>query len=859
MNETTHSPPDPRGLSHAQAAERLRVEGPNELPRSDKRTLPRIALEVAREPMMLLLLGGGAIYLALGDLAEALILLVFASLSVVITIVQESRTERVLEALRDLASPRALVIREGERLRIPGREVVRGDLLLLNEGDRAPADARVLRAQDLLADESLLTGESAPVRKRAQDDPLAEPAGRPGGDDQPTLYSGSLIVRGQALAQAQATGARSEIGKIGQSLGALESEPPRLTAQTRRLVRVFAILGAGVSLFAVLLYGFTRGDWLQAALAGVALGMAMLPEEFPLVLTVFMAMGAWRISQARVLTRRAAAIETLGAATILCTDKTGTLTENRMRVAQMRSAAGAAFDPAQSHGVAAFDDLVLAARLASAADPVDPMERAFHALSADNPATAARADALRLVASLGLRPDLLAMSNVYAQDEAGGALFVACKGAPEAVADLCRLDASARTAMQAGVDAMAREGLRVLGVASARLPAGDPPTRQQDVAFVYLGLAGLADPLRANAAQAVAECRAAGVAVVMITGDHPATAQAIARQAGLAAGEVVTGEALEAMDGTTLARRAREGLVFARILPEQKLRIVEALKAQGEVVAMTGDGVNDAPSLKAAHIGVAMGGRGSDVAREASSIVLLDDDFSSIVKAIRLGRRIYDNLRKAMGYILAVHVPIAGLALLPLALGLPIVLGPVHIAFLEMVIDPVCSLVFEAESEEDDVMARPPRDPQEPLFSWSLVGWGAAQGLVAFAIVSAIYLAALARDLPADETRALTFFSLVTCIVALIFANRSYSASLWRALRNPSPALALVVVVVPSALALVLVWPQARALFGFGAVHGHDMAIALGAGVVLMAVLEVAKALGAQTIRPHARRAPGAA
>jgi Ca2+-transporting ATPase len=852
MNAPTQAGPKTAGLTQAEAAERLQLEGPNELPHAGRRTLLRIALEVAREPMMLLLIGGGALYLALGDLAEAVILLIFASLSVVITIVQESRTERVLEALRELSSPRALVVRGGERIRIPGREVVRGDVLILSEGDRAPADATILQAQDLLADESLLTGESAPVRKRAQDDPQAAPAGRPGGDDQPTLYSGSLIVRGSALAQAQATGPRSEIGKIGRSLSALESEPPRLAAQTRRLVRIFAVLGGAVSLLVVALYGLTRGDWLQAALAGVALGMAMLPEEFPVVLTVFMAMGAWRISQARVLTRRAAAIETLGAATVLCTDKTGTLTENRMRVAQMRSAAGATFDPADAQGGADFDALVRAARLASAANPVDPMERAFHALAERDGALSAQIAEMRLAASYGLRPDLLAMSNAYAQPHEDG-LLVCCKGAPEPIAKLCRLDDAACAALQAQVDEMAREGLRVLGVAQARFNGAQAPEDQQAFDFAFLGLAGLADPLRANAAQAVAECRAAGVAVVMITGDHPTTALAIARQAGIPAREAVTGDALDALDSQTLARRAREGLVFARILPEQKLRIVEALKAQGEVVAMTGDGVNDAPSLKAAHIGVAMGGRGADVAREAAAIVLLDDDFSSIVKAIRLGRRIYDNLRKAMGYILAVHVPIAGLAILPLALGQPIVLGPVHIAFLEMVIDPVCSLVFEAEREEDDVMARPPRDPQEPLFSWSLIVWGLAQGLLAYAVVGAVYLGALARDMPADEARAVTFFTLVTCIVALMFANRSFSSSLWRAVRRPSRALVAVLIAVPSALAIILAWPQARALFALGAIHAHDVAIALGGGALLLAVLEILKATLGRALQPHAR------
>ena len=838
----------PRGLNDREAKARLEAEGPNELPRSGQRTLPRIAIEVVREPMLLLLLGGGAIYLALGDLGEALILLTFACLSVVITIVQESRTERVLEALRDLTSPRATVLREGRRLRIPGREVVRGDVLALSEGDRTPADAHILHARDLLADESLLTGESAPVRKLARTDPLARPAARPGGDDLPMVFSGSLIVRGEALAETFATGPRSEIGKIGQSLNSLEIEPPRLQAQTRRLVRLFAIIGGCVSLLAVLLYGLNRGDWLQAALGGIALGMAMLPEEFPVVLTVFMAMGAWRISQARVLTRRAAAIETLGAATVLCTDKTGTLTENQMSVAQIRLTGGDLLRAPSDSAPEIFYDLIETARLASAQNPVDPMERAFHALTQRTQDLDARTQHLRLVRSYGLRPDLLAMSQAW-QSLHNSDLIIACKGAPEAVAALCRMNEAQAAAMRTAIDSMAADGLRVLGIARASFAGEDMPERQHDFAFEFLGLAGLEDPLRAHAREAVRECRNAGVSVIMITGDHPGTAQAIARQAGIESNEVITGEQLDAMSVDELATRAGAGIVFARILPEQKLRIVEALKARGEVVAMTGDGVNDAPSLKAAHIGIAMGGRGTDVAREAAGMVLLDDDFSSIVKAIRLGRRIYDNLRKAMGFIFAVHVPIAGLALLPLAFGLPTLLAPVHIAFLEMVIDPACSLVFEAQGEESDVMARPPRDPEEPLFSWGLIAWGLVQGAIAFALVAGVYLYAVQSAMPVDEVRTLGFFSLVTAIVVLIFANRSFSASLASAFRQPGPALTIVLAGVPLMLALLLAWPAARALFRLGSMHLHDLAIMLAIGALLLLVLEAIKWSAARTTK----------
>jgi len=835
------------GLSEVEAQNRLQSEGYNELPRQDRRTPLRIVLEVFREPMFALLLGGGFIYLLLGDLKEALILLGFAIMSVAITVIQETRTERVLEALRDLTSPRALVIRDGVRRRIAGREVARGDLVVLAEGDRVPADAVLVQAHDVQADESLLTGESVPVRKIAAVSIPASSA-RPGGDDLPFVYSGALVVRGSGLAHVIGTGPRSEIGKIGQSLHALETEPPRLQLQTARLVRLSAFGGAAVSVGAVVLYGTLRGGWLDAVLTGITIGMSMLPEEFPVVLTVFMAMGAWRISKARVLTRRAASIETLGSATVLCTDKTGTLTENRMSIVELRLPDDDVFRPREATNAAVpdnFRELAAYGLLASTPEPFDPMEKAFHEFARDELEVA---DGLpgsdwKLAHSYGLRPELLAMSQLWQKDEGRSDFVVAAKGAPEIIADLCHLGPAELQAVRRSVDSMATEGLRVLGVAKAMHEGAQWPESQRDFPFVFLGLVGLADPLRSSVPAAVRECGSAGIRVVMITGDYPATARAIAQRAGLDASAALTGDEIEHLDDSELARSARTVGIFARIMPEQKLRIVQALKADGEIVAMTGDGVNDAPSLKAAHIGVAMGGRGTDVAREASSIVLLDDDFGSIVTAIRLGRRIYDNVRKAMGFIFAVHVPIAGLALLPLLFGLPIIFGPIHIAFLEMVIDPVCSLVFEAETDEEDVMRRKPRIPDAPLFSWPLIGWSVFQGGLTFGLVGAIFLIALYRGMPEDEARALTFFSLVLSIVSLILVNRSYSTSLVAAFRRPNPALAWILLTVTVILGLSLLWPTASALFRFGPLHADDLAVTIAAGIVVLIVLETLKHL----------------
>ncbi len=824
------------GLTEGEARARLQAEGFNDLPSTERRTLLHIVGDVLREPMFALLLGAGAVYLILGDLGEASILMAFATFSVLIAVVQETRSERVLDALRDIASPRALVIRDGQRRRIPGREVARGDTIVLLEGDRVPADGVLMAATDLQIDESLLTGESIAVRKTHSAHDVAMT--RPGGEGTPFVYSGTLIVHGEGMAVVQATGLRSELGKIGQSLRHIASEPPRLQVETRHLVGVFAALGIAASLLVIAVHGLMHGNWLQAVLGGIALGMSMLPEEFPLVLTAFMVMGAWRLSRARVLTRRAAAIEMLGAATVLCTDKTGTLTENRMTVAELRTPELQWRRDTELPLPAPLVGVIEAAMLASAPQPSDPMEKAIVELAGKG--ADAGADR-RLVRRYGLSPKLLAMSNVW---QLGGteSCSILAKGAPEAIALLCRLDGSDMNWLRRTVDDMAGRGERVLGVARAHSAIGDLPDSQAGFTFEFVGLVGFADPLRGNVPNAVGECRSAGVRVIMITGDYPATARAIARQAGLDGDAVIDGVELATLEQSALKNRLRSTTIFARIMPEQKLRIVEALKANGEIVAMTGDGVNDAPALKAAHIGIAMGGRGTDVAREASSLVLLDDDFGSIVRTIRLGRRIYDNLRKASSYIVAVHVPIAGLALLPLFFGLPFMLTPVHIAFLEMVIDPACSIVFEAERDERDLMRRPPRHASSRLLSSAMTGWGLLQGMLALIALVLVFLAA-GRDMPEDELRALMFTSLVLINASLILVNRSFSSSLVGAIRRPNLFLWLLLTPVAVLLAVALIWPPAMQLFRFGPFHVHDLAVSMAAAFAVLVIAEAIKPL----------------
>lgn len=841
------------GLTDAEAVRRLASEGPNELASGTSRGFLIIALEVLREPMFLLLIAASSLYFAMGTLGDAVMLLASVLLVMVITIVQERRTEHALQALRDLSSPRALVVRSGRRLRIAGREVVRGDVLLIAEGDRIPADAILRRSLNMFVDESLLTGESVPVRKAASID--IQQLQPPGGDDLPSLFSGTLITSGQGMAEVVATGAHTELGRIGKALQTIEPEETSLQRETGRIVRVVATIALTACALVVLLYGLSRGGtwlvWREGLLAGIAMAMALLPEEFPVVLTIFLALGAWRISRSHVLTRRMPAIEMLGAATVLCVDKTGTLTQNQMTVKSLATEAGISTFRSGGEAISpSLQRLLEIAVLASKPEAFDPMDRALHAardLLGGQEKQSIRTGSL--IREYPLKPDLLAVTHVWRQ--AGqSSLLAASKGAPEAIAELCHLSPTRRASVAEQSKGLAAQGQRVLGVAYASIEEASLPDEHHDIALEFAGLVGFEDPLRDNVPAAVAECRTAGIRVVMITGDYPDTARSIARQAGLADPDIViTGQQLHHLSDDELASRVRSAQVFARVVPEQKLRIVTALKRNGEVVAMTGDGVNDAPALKAAHIGIAMGGRGTDVAREAASLVLLDDEFSSIVEAVKLGRRIYDNIRKAIIFIVAVHVPIAGLSIAPVLVpAWPLLLLPVHIALLELIIDPSCSLVYEAEPPEMNVMRRPPRSRTERLFSRRSVGIAALQGFSVLAVCLTIVVLALPGHGP-NAARALSFASLVVAFVAIILLNRSWTQPLVNSLRVRNPAVWGVIGGVGAFLAAILTVPALQRLFSFAPLHAADLTLSLAAGAGCLLWLEILKVSWSRTAR----------
>ena len=838
------------GLTAQEAARRLAADGPNELATQMRRNLLQEAWDVVRQPMLLLLLGAGLVSFLVAEPLDGIMLMGFVVVVITISIYQEHRTERALAALRDLSSPRALVVRDGTQVRIAGRDVVRGDVVLLAEGDRVPADAVLLECANFSVDESALTGESVPVRKASIEPPAMSAAmGRPGGDATPWVFSGTLVVKGHGIAVVRETGAGTELGKIGTALRTIEPERTALQREIDRLVGILAVFGLAVAVVVVIVYGLTRGNWLTGVLAGIATAMALLPEEFPVVLTVFLALGAWRMSRKQVLTRRPPVIETLGSATVLCVDKTGTLTLNRMTVRQL-IVDGHAHTLGEDPLPEAFHTIAEFAVLASPVDPFDPMDKAFRELGEKYLSGTEHVHAAwELVREYPLSERLLALSHVWRSPD-GGKFVIAAKGAPEAIADLCHFTADQLAALTADVERATASGQRVLAVACARFDDDTAlPAEQHDFDFEFLGLAGLHDPVRPGVAAAVAECRRAGVRTIMITGDYPGTALAIARDIGLdhAAG-CITGRDLEAMSHDELARRIRSVSVFARMVPEQKLQLVRALQANGEVVGMTGDGVNDAPALRAANIGIAMGAHGTDVARESAGLVITDDDFTSIVGGVRQGRGIFDNLRKAMSYVIAVHLPIVGMSLIPVFVaGWPLVLLPVQIAFLELIIDPACSVVFEAEETDPKIMESSPRGVNERMFGARVLTIAALQGLSVLAATLGVFLWAALNDRPDNVVRSVTFVALVVGNLALILVNRSWRLPIWRTFRERrNRALKWILAATASLLIMVLVVPGLRRAFNFGPITLRDWIIAVAAGFIGVAWFEIYKTAAAR-------------
>ena len=819
------------GLTKKQAEDRLRKDGYNELPSQKDKNAISILISVLSEPMLAILLVAGVVYLLLGEIQDAALLSSFIVFVIGITFYQERKTEKALQALKNLTSPRALVIRDREEMHIPGREVVVEDTLIVREGDRIPADAHIVKEEHIQLDESILTGESLAVKKTVWKEDrkdMSEEEKRTS-----IVYSGTLVVSGFAVVHVFAIGVSTQMGIIGKSLATITDEKTLLHKETNVVVRYAAIIGLLVCVFVVILWSVMHGNWMEGILVGLTLSMSMLPEEFPVVLTIFFALGAWRLSKKHVLTRTPAVIETLGAATVLCVDKTGTLTQNKMQLSHIYADGTTTV----LHGREEIKDdvrtVIRNAFLASDKHPFDPLEKEIHHVMdvTDSLWAKKKKDHIR---AIPLTKEILAVTHIWKENEAEE-FTVAVKGAPETIFDLCKMTDDEKKKLHERVGNMAKDGLRVLGVAQTTTKDEKSLLSLKESRLTFSGLIGFVDPIRPTVHDALSSTYNAGIKVIMITGDYPGTATAIAKQIGLHNPEqILTGQEINLLDADALRDRMRSVSICARVVPEQKLAIVNALKANGEIVVMTGDGVNDAPALKSAHIGIAMGERGTDVARESSDLVLTNDDFASIVGAVKTGRKIYENIKKAMTYIVAVHIPIAGMATVPLLLGFPVVLMPAHIAFLELIIDPTCSTVFEAEKADSTIMDNPPRSMYARVFSRRLLTMSVLQGLSVLGVVLVVYFGARYFGRNEDEVRTITFITMVSAYLTLIAVNLSWTKLAVSLIHTATRAFRMVLVGVVVLLICVLGFQPLREIFHFSSLRNIDYAIAIAAGVVCL-------------------------
>jgi len=791
------------GLSSSDAHSRLLEDGENVIPSENQKSLVKQILSIVSEPMLILLISAGVINFFLAEILDAVMLMCTVVIVLGISIFQSRRTENALFALKQLAAPFATVVRDGSEMRIPSSNIVTGDLLLLHEGDRVCADAKIIRNVTLATDESTLTGESIPVEKKVDD----------------LVFSGTLVTRGHGQAIVEATGVHSALGKIGKSLQELPFERSQMQRDVDQLVRVIGVMGFLTVISVVTIYGSTRHNWLEGGLAGIAAAMALIPEEFPIILTLFLAIGAWRMSQVRVIARRPSAIESLGSISVLCVDKTGTLTENKMTITEVQIG-DTRFPTRSGDKPAQVSELLDIGALACPTSIFDPMDRAFQELRSEK-LLHQRIDSVK---EYPVENSRMAYIHIWKVETR---YVIAAKGAPETIARLCRLNSLQNASLNASVHEAADSGYRVLAVAYLELPSDSPiPENVESLTLNYLGLTFLEDPIREGVIESIQKCATAGIRTIMITGDHPNTALAIAQQIGLPHSQkCITGVEIEACSDKELRELIPQISVFARVVPEHKLRIIRALQSTDEIVGMTGDGVNDAPALRAADIGIAMGKRGTDVAREAASLIITDDNYTSIAHGIQRGRATYANLQKAMSYVIAIHIPIFGLALLPIfSTSWPIVLLPGLVAFHEVIIDPACSIVFEEEGADPEIMKRQPRGNKSKIFSPSELFISITQGVAVLGAILALFISSINSGRSDSEIRSLVFGSLMLANMGLILTNRSRTLTIFETFsQRENRAVKWIVIGALIIVVSLLSFEPLRLIFDLGRISQSDL------------------------------------
>ena len=789
------------GLSDQEVIANRKAFGSNAMGEKSKNPIWGILLEIIKEPLFIILLVASSVYFILGETTEGFIMLVAIGLVSGISIFQENKSRNAVNALKKLSSPQAKVYRNSKIVTIPTEEIVVKDLILVEDGNLIPADAKIIEAHDFSVNESMLTGESLSVSK----DQSSESS---------MIYQGTMVDSGNCVAEVQVVGKDTALGKIGTSLEEIEQTKTPLQEQIKSFVKSMVIFGAIAFLLVWGINYYHSRDILNALLQGLTLAMSILPEEIPVAFSTFMALGAYRLYKNKVITRSPYTVETLGAATVICTDKTGTLTENRM---ELRAIFDWKMEEVQdfTESKPVFSQTLEYALWASEILPFDPMEKSIHDFYANLAIVDERAGA-KMLHEYPLSGKPPVMTHIFQKEN--GEKVIAVKGSVEGVLDQCSLSEADSKKILAQVEQFTTTGFRVLAVGRADPKIETYPKTQQEFDFEFLGLLAFYDPPKKNIEKVLKTFYKAGIEVKMITGDYPQTAAAIAAQVGLKSkGDMLTGEEVMAMEESSLCQKVKETHVFARMFPEAKLRIVEALKKNGEVVAMTGDGVNDGPALKAAHIGIAMGKRGSEVAKSAAALVLVDDDLGHMTEAVALGRRIYENLKKAIQYIISIHIPIILVVLLPLVFGweFTLIFTPIHVIFLELIMGPTCSIVFENEPIEPDSMNKPPRKMSQNFFSWKELSLSVIQGLMVTAACLGFGFYLMKTGQNESIVRTLIFSTLVFSNIFLTLVNRSFYFSVLKTLSYPNKLVPLVLGISLLLLVLILTVPALVTVFDF--------------------------------------------
>lgn len=816
------------GLTDSEVTESAKKFGTNSVEHQKKNHFLNSILDIVKEPMFLLLLTATSIYFITADYGDGIFMAIAIIFVVAISVFQESRSRNAIEALKKLTQPKCKVIRNGSTIEIPTEEIVIGDCVQLEEGAFIPADGIILSSNDFSVNESILTGESLAVFKSNE-------------SENKQVFQGTIVASGLAICEVTAIGNKTHLGKIGSSLNAIEEEKTPLQIQIGNFVTKMSFIGLVIFAIVWAINYYNSGLVLDSLLKALTLAMSVIPEEIPVAFTTFMALGAWRLMKMGIITKQTKTVETLGSATVICTDKTGTITENRMSLAELYLfKSNSIIETSQKLNPEA-EEVLNYAMWSSEPIPFDAMEIAIHEAYSNFESEDER-PYFKMVHEYPLSGKPPMMTHVFENDS--GKKIIAAKGAPEALIAISHLTEMEKNQIFEAMQTMMQKGFRVLGVGVSDFEGTDYPSTQQELKFHFKGLVAFYDPPKQNIQAVFKTFYKAGIQVKIVTGDNAETTSTIAKQVGFKnADKVLNGDELMAMDEATLKEKVMETAIFTRMFPEAKLRIIKALKANNQIVAMTGDGVNDGPALKSAHIGIAMGKKGTEIAKQAANLILIDDNFERMTDAIAMGRKIYINLKKAIQYIISIHIPIILIVFIPLALGwmYPNIFTPVHIIFLEIIMGPTCSIIYENEPMEDNLMLQKPRPLTTTFFNFKEVLISIIQGLVITLGLLYIYQYAIGKNMSENGTRTLIFLTLITSNIVLTLANRSFYYSIFKTIQYKNNLVGLIIGVTIILTGLLLFIPAFSNFFLFEMVSGSQIGLCVLVGSISVLWVEIYK------------------